>query len=161
MHERQSFETTVPAATTEAEIGEEAGLGLIWVFPTSGPIVTRSDRERLVLGRSDDADVVLRGAETSRQHAELKRAGALWVLRDLRSSNGSYVNGRRVEQAVLGPGDVVRLGEWVGVVRFIPGQMADEQVAFQQVAPGLYRGGKRPRSVRALRLWDRGRISRG
>jgi transcriptional regulator with PAS, ATPase and Fis domain len=41
-------------------------------------------------------------------------------LRDLESRNGTWVNGQRIGESPLGPGDVVRIGEWVGVVRELP-----------------------------------------
>ena len=46
----------------------------------------------------------------SRRHAELRVEEDCWVLRDLGSSNGTWVNGRRVIEAEVRPGDVVQLG---------------------------------------------------
>ncbi len=46
----------------------------------------------------------------SRRHAELRVEEDCWVLRDLGSSNGTWVNGRRVIESEVRPGDVVQLG---------------------------------------------------
>ena len=65
---------------------------------------------RAVVGRSRDCDVVLEDPNVSRQHAELRRDGESWTVADLGSTNGIKVNGRRVEQARLSPGDRVTFG---------------------------------------------------
>ena len=64
-----------------------------------------------VLGRSREADVVLDDANVSRKHAEIRPSGGSWTVRDLGSTNGVKVNGRRIEGAQsLKPGDVIELG---------------------------------------------------
>jgi len=64
----------------------------------------------LVIGRSPDCGWVLQGGGLSRRHCTLCRVdGRLWV-RDLASTNGIYVNGARVPEAVLRPGDEVSIG---------------------------------------------------
>jgi hypothetical protein len=65
----------------------------------------------VTLGRSRQADVVLDDANVSRQHAEVRPRGGSWVLTDLGSTNGSRINGRRVEGSeVIKPGDEIELG---------------------------------------------------
>jgi hypothetical protein len=68
------------------------------------------ERRAIVLGRSRDCDVVLADTNVSRRHAELVRHGGGFVLRDLDSTNGSMVNGRRVREAPVTAGDVLTLG---------------------------------------------------
>jgi Protein of unknown function (DUF3662)/FHA domain len=66
-----------------------------------------------VLGRSRDADITLEDANVSRHHAEVRPSGGSWTVRDLGSTNGVKVNGRRVDAArpqSLKPGDVLELG---------------------------------------------------
>ena len=65
---------------------------------------------RLVLGRSSTCELVLADDTVSRRHAELRIDDGCWLLRDLGSSNGTWVNGRRVMEAEVRPGDVVNLG---------------------------------------------------
>jgi Protein of unknown function (DUF3662)/Inner membrane component of T3SS, cytoplasmic domain len=65
----------------------------------------------VVLGRSRQCDVVLSDPNVSRQHAEIRPRGGSWVLTDLGSTNGSRVNGRRIEGSeVIRPGDEIELG---------------------------------------------------
>jgi hypothetical protein len=65
---------------------------------------------RVVLGRSRDCDIQLDDPNTSRRHAEVRRDGDAWVVVDLGSTNGIKVNGSRVAEAELHPGDEVTLG---------------------------------------------------
>ncbi len=70
------------------------------------------------LGRDTSNPIRLLDHEVSRKHAEVRRAadhGDDFRLVDLGSANGTYLNGRAVEQAPLRPGDQVRLGQTVMV----------------------------------------------
>jgi Protein of unknown function (DUF3662)/FHA domain len=63
------------------------------------------------IGRSRQADVVLNDPNVSREHAEIRPRGGSWVINDLGSTNGSQVNGRRIEGTeVLRSGDEIELG---------------------------------------------------
>jgi FHA domain/Domain of unknown function (DUF1707) len=64
----------------------------------------------LVIGRSSACEIVLGDDTVSRRHAELRYKDGRWLLRDLDSSNGTYVNGRFVTEAEVRPGDVIHLG---------------------------------------------------
>ncbi len=67
--------------------------------------------EGATLGRSRKCDIVLDDANVSREHAELRPRGGSWVLTDLGSTNGSSVNGRRIDApTVVKPGDELELG---------------------------------------------------
>ena len=70
----------------------------------------RTTPHRLRIGRDDLNDVVIADLLASRHHAELQREGDRWVLVDLGSANGTFVNGRRIQQQPIGPDDVVGIG---------------------------------------------------
>jgi Protein of unknown function (DUF3662)/FHA domain len=64
-----------------------------------------------VLGRSREADLVIDDPNVSRRHAEVRPSGGSWIVRDLGSTNGVKVNGRRIEgPQSLKPGDEIVLG---------------------------------------------------
>jgi hypothetical protein len=65
---------------------------------------------RVLIGRSRECDIQLDDPNTSRRHAEVRRQGDAWVIADLGSTNGIKVNGARVAEAELQPGDEVTLG---------------------------------------------------
>jgi hypothetical protein len=63
------------------------------------------------IGRADDADIVVAGRATSRQHATITIESGVATVRDTGSTVGTWVNGQQVSEAVLRDGDVVRFGE--------------------------------------------------
>ena len=64
-----------------------------------------------VIGRSRDCEVVLSDQNVSRRHAEVRPSGGKWIVKDLGSTNGVKVNGRRITgPQSLKPGDTIELG---------------------------------------------------
>ncbi|HWA73457.1 MAG TPA: sigma 54-interacting transcriptional regulator [Polyangiaceae bacterium] len=129
-------QTTTPSLTSSFGAEGPRALVLAWLFPrTDGPTLElpRGRTSDAVLGRDEDCAVVLPGTDVSRRHAVVRAEGALSLLVDLDSRNGTFVNGRRIDSVVLGENDVVRIGGWVGVVTALGGNLGS-------VAPGLYGG---------------------
>jgi hypothetical protein len=62
------------------------------------------------IGRASDNDVIVDDPEVSRHHCQLKLQHGAYGFADLGSRNGSYVNGQRVSEIALGPGDLIRIG---------------------------------------------------
>jgi predicted component of type VI protein secretion system len=80
-------------------------------------IITVDDRRYVLdgptatLGRSKEADCIIDDPNISRRHAELRRSSVGdWQIVDLNSTNGVKINGRRVANARLSPGDEITLG---------------------------------------------------
>ncbi len=67
---------------------------------------------RTLIGRSPECDVFLDDVTVSRRHSELVRDGETFSIRDLGSLNGTYVNRRRIESAVLENDDEVQIGKY-------------------------------------------------
>ncbi len=68
------------------------------------------DADRIGIGREASNTIQLHDQEVSRQHAELHRTGKKYLLVDLGSSNGTFVNGTRVKEHELASGDQVQMG---------------------------------------------------
>ena len=68
------------------------------------------DRASLVIGRTDENDIVLSHRSISRHHAKVVRDGDHYTIVDLQSANGVRVNGEDYERIELNPGDIVELG---------------------------------------------------
>jgi hypothetical protein len=67
--------------------------------------------EGATLGRGRQSDIALNDPNVSRKHAEIRPRGGSWVVTDLGSTNGSQLNGRRIDGTeVLRPGDELELG---------------------------------------------------
>ncbi len=95
-----------------ADLGDRESfvdLNAVLRLPSSGTTMT--------VGRGNDAELKLEDPTVSRQHAVIwSTAEYGWVLTDLRSLNGTYINGQRVIVAPLAPGDHVTFGEMVVLV---------------------------------------------
>jgi hypothetical protein len=82
-----------------------------------GPDVGRNfavSQSRIVIGRGADCDVQLNDHRVSRHHTELRFEQGRWVVRDMGSSNGTWVNRRRLTQPyALNPGDELGVGSTV------------------------------------------------
>ncbi len=78
-----------------------------------GPLAGRSCPLRFVdatVGRALDNDIVLESNDVSRHHVRVEPAGTLLRLIDLGSTNGTRVNGRRIQEHLLRDGDMIELG---------------------------------------------------
>ena len=70
------------------------------------------DADRTVAGRSPSADIFLDDVTVSRKHVEFVRELDGFVVRDVGSLNGTYVNRNRIDQALLRAGDEVQVGKF-------------------------------------------------
>lgn len=81
--------------------------------PTPGKVIPLTKND-LSIGRDISNDIVINDAEISRKHAHLYLGPAGYTLEDLGSTNGTFVNGKRlVGPHVLKPGELIMLGEHV------------------------------------------------
>ena len=108
------------------------------------------DADGIVLGRSPNCDVVIKDFGVSRRHAEVVIDGEECRLVDLKSKNGTQVNGVRVLDAILNEGDQILLGKFLLQFR----KTLDEQVVLDEEKPMLEEVGTVIRSVGELsKLW--------
>jgi pSer/pThr/pTyr-binding forkhead associated (FHA) protein len=69
-------------------------------------------RDSVVIGRGTECDVVIKDPKASRRHCQLTRKEAGFLLEDLGSKNGTYVNGSRITSPiVLKPNETFKIGE--------------------------------------------------
>lgn len=87
--------------------------------------------ETITLGR-EGCDVVLRGRSTrvSRAHASISRKDGVVYLEDLGSTNGTFVNGRKVEHCIIRDGDEITIGDYA--LRY---SLRDEALHIREMAP--------------------------
>ncbi|MEN9563955.1 MAG: hypothetical protein RIR73_2199, partial [Chloroflexota bacterium] len=78
-------------------------------------------KSEIIIGREDSVDITIPASAVSRRHARLLLEGENYVLEDLGSSNGTYVNGEKlVQQRILKSGDKIRLGQIINLVYYAP-----------------------------------------
>ena len=85
-------------------------------------------RDLTVIGRREDCDLRIPVGDVSRKHCRFIREGDSLRLEDLGSSNGTFVNGERIQEAAVNAGDYIQVGP-VQFVLQIDGYPADEDMA--------------------------------
>jgi hypothetical protein len=82
------------------------------ILQPGGPIEgeIRLPKGRILIGRNPASDIVLDHPSISSRHCEFKSEGDRVTLQDLNSTNGCFIDGKRVTEAVLNDGQVLRLG---------------------------------------------------
>lgn len=106
------------------------------------------DGEELIIGRSSDADIQVDRDSVSRRHARISRAADGWVVCDLQSTNGSYVNDMPIREHKLASGDRVKIGN--AVFRFLSGTSVEAQVQDEQYGVAVRDGLTQAMSRRAF-----------
>lgn len=95
----------------------------------------------VVIGRKAPADIIIADATVSASHAKLTpRDEDSWTIEDLKSTSGTWVNGRRVSQATVKPGDTITIGKQSIVLEMTGGPTATELmlgVATMYAAPPI------------------------
>jgi diguanylate cyclase (GGDEF)-like protein len=76
-----------------------------------------------IVGRQDEAEVHLDHEGVSRRHARIWKHGEDWMIEDLGSTNGTFVEDKRVPKARLSDGDLVRIG--TAILKFLGGSAVE------------------------------------
>ncbi|MFW6369364.1 MAG: sigma 54-interacting transcriptional regulator [Myxococcota bacterium] len=116
----------------------------------SGPDQGRelvTERERIRIGSHPTCDLVLNDRTVSRQHAEIQFTDKGYLVVDLESTNGTFLEGRRIERAYLAPGAALKVGGTV-----ISFNAVDEEIAVEADREGRL-GEMIGRSVRMRQIF--------
>ena len=108
--ERAELDATWTAVPRLPPPSREHAFLLVLAGPQLGAIYPLEPGRELVIGRRDDADVLISDDGVSRRQASLRVEGDHAVIRDLDSANGTFVDGARVAEALLGNGSRVHIG---------------------------------------------------
>jgi pSer/pThr/pTyr-binding forkhead associated (FHA) protein len=106
----------------EEEAGDEAGLaqselerGQALLVVKRGPNAGSRfliDKDVTTAGRHPESDIFLDDVTVSRRHAEFRRKDGQFIVHDVGSLNGTYVNRERVEETLLSSGDELQIGKF-------------------------------------------------
>jgi two-component system cell cycle response regulator len=103
---------------------------LVMTGPSTGQTIYLETKDHWVIGRGTGCDIVLQENSVSRQHCDvIFDPKGHWLVKDLKSSNGTWVNGQKISKHVLESGDKIQLGSSI-IVKFV---LQDElEAAFQK-----------------------------
>ena len=105
---------TLRVESSTAE-GRVAWRGVVDVEGKRHPLL----KSRTVIGRGSDADITISDSGTSRKHVEILWDGERAMVRDMQSTNGTLLNGRKVVEAALAPDSTVTIGRTDIVFRVV------------------------------------------
>ncbi|HEX7070059.1 MAG TPA: FHA domain-containing protein, partial [Rhodothermales bacterium] len=88
----------------------EAPASVVRIVRLNGREVNRTFQGTFCIGRDESCEVMVESGMASRRHAEVELVGDTWRIRDLQSTNGTFLDGKRVEDAGLTGRHVVKLG---------------------------------------------------
>jgi hypothetical protein len=105
---------------------------MAWLMVRSGPDIGQQypvTGEEVILGRSSQCDIVLADERASRQHARIRSQEGAWIIEDLGSMNGTFVNGQRIEPHAphtFFPDDQVQVADTVLTLEKVHEEMGAE-----------------------------------
>ena len=81
------------------------------MIPLGGGDLVPLLKKSLLVGRRESCDIVLRFANVSAHHCQLTLNGGYWFIKDLKSRNGVRVNGARISEKRISPGDIISVAK--------------------------------------------------
>lgn len=93
------------------------------LIPVGGGDVIPLLKNSLLVGRRESCDIVLRFSNVSAHHCELNLKDGYWFAKDLKSRNGTKVNGVRITERCLEPGDVLAVAKHKYEVQYSPAEL--------------------------------------
>src|SRR5512137_1639879 len=98
-------------------------------------LVFELDKPSYMIGREAGNDIVIEDPQVSRRHAQLTRQGNSYLIEDIGSTNGTYVNGKRVmAPTLLANGDMVGLADTVIIAVQVPPTVGEEATVVSDAA---------------------------
>ncbi len=93
------------------------------LVPTGGGDIIYLQKDKLVIGRRESCDIVLRFSNVSGQHARMTLEQGYWFLKDLGSRNGTKVNGYRISRKRLDPGVTISFAKHSFTMEYSPEEL--------------------------------------
>lgn len=90
------------------------------------------NKERMTLGRRPYNDIVVDNLAVSGEHAALQAIGSEFFIEDLSSTNGTYINNKKIKRQILQTGDTIEIGKYA--IKYVQDAEADKSIAQQTAA---------------------------
>ncbi len=86
--------------------------GMLLKRGTNDSVIMQLEQGEITLGRAEDNSVVIDNKTVSAHHARIFTYFSVSYIEDTGSTNGTFLNGKRIKKHILNPGDVIQLGEF-------------------------------------------------
>src|SRR5579859_344622 len=138
-------EPQTPSGTVGVSSQEKAYISVQWTDPASGAQREITAKPPITIGRNRDNMVVLSGTRASRHHAILTLEGGQIIVTDQGTSNGTLLNGQRIQRAVVQPTDTIEMSGYRLTAKAVEVSASGAQpLAAAQPAPAPASGGWEP-----------------
>lgn len=107
-----------PIDQSEEKKARRQAVLLVMTGPTTGQTIYLETKDVWSLGRGTTCDLILQEASVSRNHCQVQFKDHEWIVQDLGSSNGTWLNGDRIKEKKLQSGDKIQLGSQM-IVKFV------------------------------------------
>ncbi len=120
-------QTQIASEAMRVRMPERSEGCLVNIYPTGPGMGARHkiEKKSLFLGRGDDCDIHIDDSSASRRHAEIRPGLSSNYVIDLQSTNGTFVNDKKISVHKLEDGDYVRIGNWI--FRYLAGGNIESQ----------------------------------
>jgi diguanylate cyclase (GGDEF)-like protein len=114
---------------------------LVLIYPPGPDMGKRFplDKDEFVVGRGSDCDIQVDRDSVSRRHAKIYKNGESWMIQDLGSTNGSYVNDSQIDDSPIRDGDLLKIG--AAIFKFLTGANVEtsyhEEIYKMTIVDGL------------------------
>ena len=86
-------------------------LSILLKFKNSEIKTIETDKDEITIGRNPNCDVHIDNLGVSNQHAKIIKQDGAYVVEDLNSTNGTYINSKRIARAVINNNDEIQIGK--------------------------------------------------
>ena len=93
-------------------------LCILLKFKNSEIKTIETEKVEVTIGRNSNCDIHIDNLSVSKQHAKIFKQDGAYVIEDLNSTNGTYVNNRRVARAIINNNDEINIGKHSLIIRF-------------------------------------------
>ncbi len=116
-HDKTVVTVIAPIRRQLKEVDDEACLIVIYGRQLGKKY--RFNRDKIIIGRSTKCDIHIDEESVSRSHCSIKRTGRVVTIRDMGSTNGTYVNDLQTDEVLLRDGDLIKVGQTI--LKFLSG----------------------------------------
>ena len=88
-----------------------------------------TDQAEVTIGRNENNDIYINNLGVSKKHARIVRQNGTYIIEDLKSTNGTLLNNKRIQKARLTTGDVVTVGKHTLLISLKDGRDATRDIA--------------------------------
>lgn len=126
----QEFDEVADDARTKLTPAAKLSVHLVFAAGAANVTDFEMTKDEVSIGRGKNCDIVLNDKKSSRKNCIIRRAGLSFIIKDLESANGTYVNGSKITEQELSGEDVIKIGSTEFVFKALSSDYASREKGF-------------------------------